>query len=547
MPATHEVLNQVPPIELNTADDAALREALQREGAGWAEAEVRELGALAGDPEVIELGRLANLYPPVLNTHDRYGHRIDEVEYIPAYHQLMQMAVGAGLHAAAWHEDRPGAHAARAAKSYVWQVDSGHMCPISMTYSVVPALRHAPELAALYEPLFASRHYEPGLRAPLTKRGLIAGMSMTEKQGGSDVRSNTTRAVAQGDGSYLVTGHKWFTSAPMSDVFLILAQAPGGLSCFFLPRVLPDGSRNAMYIQRLKDKLGNKSNASSEVEYDQARAWLVGEEGRGVATIVEMVNGTRLDCLGGAASGMRAGLTQAIHHVTHREAFGRHLVDQPLMRNVIADLAVDAEAAVTVLMRLAGATDRAIAGDESEALLRRIGLAVSKYWVCKRWPMHVAEALECLGGNGYGEDSRMPTLYREAPLMSIWEGSGNVAVLDVLRAMTKQPDTVQAYFTEVERGLGADRRFDDALKRLQSDLAALSATTDIDAIQLGARRLVETMALVLQGSLLLRHGHPAVADAFCATRLGHDCGIAYGTLPSGLDLSAIIERARVAG
>src|SRR4051812_22304262 len=541
MPATHDVINQVPPLTgRDTADDPALLEGLRREGADWAEDELHDLGTLAGSDRAQEWGRLANENEPVLRTHDRYGHRVDEVEYHPAYHELMTVAVERGLHAAPWSDDRAGAHVARAAKFYLWgQVEAGHACPISMTYAVVPALRHNPELSARFEPLLTATTYDPGLRVPESKRGLTAGMSMTEKQGGSDVRANTTRAVPQDDGSYLLTGHKWFTSAPMCDVFLVLAQAPGGLSCFLLPRVLPDGTRNRMHLQRLKDKLGNRSNASSEVEYDEAVAWLVGEEGHGVRTIIQMVNIPRLDCVIAGAAGMRAGLVQAVHHATHRQAFGSYLVDTPLMRNVLADLTVESEAATTLAMHLAGATDRAAAGDEQAAAFRRIGLAVSKYWVCKRTSAHAAEALECLGGNGYVEESGMPRLYREAPLISIWEGSGNVAALDVLRAMTSG---TEAFFAEVQRSAGADRRLDATVEKLKVDLSQLA---DPAVAQSQARRFVERMALVLQGSLLVRFGHPAVADAFCASRLGGDWGVAFGTLPSGVDTAAIVERARI--
>ncbi|MGA5702394.1 acyl-CoA dehydrogenase family protein [Peterkaempfera bronchialis] len=540
MPQTHEVTNQVPdPYGHDVAAEPALLEAVRREGAGWAEPELRELGVLAGSEQAAEWARLANENRPVLRTHDRYGHRIDEVEFHPYWHELMRTAVGHGLHAAPWQERQPGAHLARAAKFHVWsQVEAGHTCPISMTYAAVPALRAAPELADRLEPLLASRTYDFGLREPHTKRGLIAGMSMTEKQGGSDVRTNTTRAVPGPDGMYRLTGHKWFTSAPMSDVFLTLAQAPGGLSCFLLPRVLPDGSRNRIHLQRLKDKLGNHSNASAEIEYDEAAGWLVGEEGRGVATIIEMVAMTRLDCTIAAAAAMRYGVVRAVHHATHRRAFGKALVDQPLMRNVLADLAVESEAATTVAMRLAGATDRAAAGDEGEALLRRLALAVSKYWVCKRGPAHAAEAMECLGGNGYVEESGMPRLYREAPLVSIWEGSGNVAALDALRAMARRPATVDAFFAEVGQAGGADRRLDAAVMALRKELA------DLSDLEYRTRRLVESMALVLQGSLLVRHGHPAVADAFCASRLGGGLGGAFGTLPPGVDTAAILDRAR---
>ncbi|WP_068274936.1 acyl-CoA dehydrogenase family protein [Aldersonia kunmingensis] len=546
---THEVFNQVPdffPADLSA--NPALLEGLHREGAAWAEDEVRELGLRAGTVEAQEWGRLANAYPPVLHTHDRYGNRIDEVEFHPYWHNLMDVAVSHGLHGTPWRDDRPGAHVARAAKFYTWgPADAGHMCPISMTYAVIPALRHNPELAAKYEPLLTSTTYDFGLREPSTKAGLIAGMSMTEKQGGSDVRANTTTATPNPDGSYRIVGHKWFTSAPMSDMFLTLAQTDGGersdggrgtagVTCFLLPRVLPDGTRNPIRIQRLKDKLGNKSNASSEIEYENATGWLVGEEGKGVKTIVEMVNMTRLDCVIGSATGMRVGTVLAAHHARHRSAFGKLLVDQPAMRNVLADLAIESDAATTVMMRLAGATDRAARGDEQEAMLRRIALAITKYWVCKRAPSHAAEALECLGGNGYAEESGMPRLFRESPLSSIWEGSGNVAALDALRAMGRQPETVEAFFAEVNLAAGADARLDDAIARVGKELS------DFEDIEYRARRVIELMALVLQGAQLVRHGHPAVADAFCASRLGDDWGIAFGTLPTGVDTAAILAR-----
>ncbi|CAM2791807.1 acyl-CoA dehydrogenase family protein [Prescottella defluvii] len=539
MRVTHEVTNQVPPlIEYDAADYAPILEALQHEGAHEALDEVHRVGRLAGGSEAQALGDLAEAHPPTLRTHDRYGHRIDEVEYDPAYHQLMDTAVELGLHGAPWADPRSNAHLVRAAKMAVWgQVDAGHGCPISMTYAAVPALRHNPDLALQYEPLLTARVYDPELRAPLTKPGLIAGMSMTEKQGGSDVRAGTTRAVPQSDGSYLLTGHKWFTSAPMSDIFLVLAHAPGGLTCFLLPRILPDGSRNAMYLQRLKDKLGNHSNASSEVEYDEAVAWRVGDEGRGVRTIVEMVNMTRLDCTIGTATGMRVGVTQAAHHAAYRSAFGARLVDQPLMRNVLADLAVESEASTTVALWLAALTDRADNGDPQASILRRVALAVSKYYVCKRGPAHAAEALECLGGNGYVEESRMPRLYREAPLLSVWEGSGNIAALDVLRAMARQPESLEAFFDELDDSAGADVRLDAAVANLKN------AFTDVETLQHRARRVVGDMALALQGALLVRSGHPAVADAFCATRLAGDWGTAFGTLPTGLDLAPIIDRA----
>jgi len=542
MPDTHTVTNQVPPLhDHNPAAAPVLIEALIREGGRWGIDEVTELGAVAGGQTAQRWGDLADRNRPVLHTHDRYGNRIDEIEYDPAYHELMRTAVAHGLHAAPWADERPGAHVVRAAKMSVWTPEPGHVCPISMTYAVVPALRHNRELAALYEPLLTSREYDPVLAVPATKAGITAGMSMTEKQGGSDVRANTTQAVPVADGTYRLTGHKWFTSAAMCDVFLVLAQAPGGLSCFLLPRILPDGSRNRMLLQRLKNKLGNHANASSEVEYDGAVAWPVGEEGRGVRTIIEMVNLTRLDCTLGSATSMRQGLTRAIHHAQHRKAFGAYLIDQPLMRNVIADLAVEAEAATVLAMRMAGATDAATRGDERQTLLRRIGLAAAKYWVCKRATPHAAEAMECLGGNGYAEDSGMPRLYREAPLMGIWEGSGNVSALDTLRAMATRPECVEVLFDELGTTAGQDRRLDGHVERLRS------ALSDPATAEYRARTIAEDISLALQGSLLVRYGHPAVAEAFLATRVAGDWGGAFGTLPAGLDLAPIIERSLVKG
>lgn len=540
MQDTHVVTNQVPALaDFNPAASPVLAEALVREGGGWGADEVADLGALAGSDRAQRWGDLADRHRPVLHTHDRYGHRVDEVEYDPAYHELMSVAVAHGLHAAPWADDRAGAHVVRAAKTSVWTPEPGHMCPISMTYAVVPALRHNPELAAIYEPLLTSRVYDPELKLPTTKAGITAGMSMTEKQGGSDVRAGTTEATPNGDGSYSLRGHKWFTSAPMCDVFLVLAQAPRGLSCFFLPRILPDGTRNRMFLQRLKDKLGNHANASSEVEYDGATAWLVGEEGRGVATIIEMVNLTRLDCTLGSATSMRNGLMRAAHHAQHRSAFGAYLIDQPLMRNVLADLAVEAEAATMLAMRMAGATDHAVRGDERETLLRRIGLAAAKYWVCKRATPHAAEAMECFGGNGYVEDSGMPRLYREAPLMGIWEGSGNVSALDTLRAMATRPECVDVLFDELGIATGHDPRLDRHVAGLKPHF------DDLESIQYRARQVAEDISLALQGSLLVRHGHPAVAEAFLASRLDGQWGGAFGTLPTGLDLAPILDRALV--
>jgi putative acyl-CoA dehydrogenase len=533
--------NQPPPlVGYNLFDaDLPLRESFEREGASWAHDLVHELGRLAGTEQAIEWGFQANANPPRLRTHDRFGERIDEVEFHPAWHELMKVAVGHGLHALPWREPRPGAHAARAAGFYIWsQVEGGHGCPVSMTYAAVPALRKQAELAAQWEPLMTTLDYDPGLRPAPEKKGVLFGMAMTERQGGSDVRANTTRAVPTGaNGEHLLTGHKWFCSAPMCDAFLVLAQAPGGLSCFLLPRVLPDGTRNRFHIQRLKDKLGNRSNASSEIELDDAWAVMVGEEGKGVRTIIEMVNHTRLDCVIGSASLMRQAVAQATHHTAHRKAFGKLLSEQPLMVNVLADLAVESEATTILMMRLAGAFDRS-SETEEEAHFRRLAVAVSKFWTCKRAIAVVAEALECHGGNGYVEESILPRLYREAPLNSIWEGSGNVNALDVLRAMEREPESVNAFFAELDTAGGSDGRYDRAVVELKRQL---SDTNDLES---RARRVVERMAMVLQASLLLRYGDPAVADLFCSSRLDHDWGHTFGTLQGGPNLKLVIERHR---
>jgi putative acyl-CoA dehydrogenase len=532
------VFNQPPPlVNYNLFEsDLPLRESLEREGAWWAHHMVHELGRLAGTEEAIAWGFQANSNPPQLHTHDRFGNRIDEVEFHPAWHRLMEVAIGHGLHALPWREPRPGAHAARAAAFYVWsQVEGGHGCPVSMTYASLPALRRQPELAARWEPLITTLDYDPGLRPPAGKRGALIGMAMTEKQGGSDVRANTTRAVPTGTGGeHLLSGHKWFCSAPMCDAFLVLAQAPGGLSCFLLPRVLDDGARNAFHIQRLKDKLGNRSNASAEIELDGAWAVMVGEEGRGVRTIIDMVNHTRLDCVIGSAALMRQAVAQATHHTTHRSAFGRLLSEQPLMVNVLADLAVESEATTVLMMRLAGAFDRV--SDPEQAAFKRLALAVAKYWTCKRAITVVAEALECHGGNGYVEESIMPRLYREAPLNSIWEGSGNVNALDVLRAMAREPEALTAFMDEVQEARGSDPRLDEAVDELKRQL---SDQTDAEA---RARRIVELMAVALEASLLVRHGDPAVAEAFCASRLDSSGGRSFGTLPPSLELAGIVRR-----
>ncbi|MSO41502.1 MAG: isovaleryl-CoA dehydrogenase [Solirubrobacterales bacterium] len=532
---THEVTNQpVPLAGYNVfGADSVLSEAVAREGADWARDRISAAGEFAGSEHAIELGRLANENPPKLRTHDRYGNRVDEVEFHPAWHELLGAAVSNELHSLPWRDPQAGAHVARGAALMCFsQAEAGVGCPISMTYSVMPALRHQPELAEEWEPRFLSDRYD-GRNAPATeKTGALAGMGMTEKQGGSDVRANTTVARPLNGGGpgaeYELTGHKWFMSAPMCDAFLVLAQADGGISCFLFPRWLPDGSRNNFRLQRLKDKLGNRSNASSEIEFDGAWARLVGEEGAGVRTIIEMVNHTRLDCSIGAAAGMRAGVVQAIHHAQGRSTFGKTLIDQPLMRNVLADLAIESEAATIVAMRLARAND------QGEASFKRIANAVVKYWTCKRAPSHAVECLETLGGNGYVEESGMPRLYREAPLNSIWEGSGNVQCLDVLRAIVKSPDSVDAFFAEVAEG--SEPRLDAYVNSLRDDLG------DATEIEPRARSIVERMALALQGSLLVRFGDEATADAFYASRLGGDWGHAFGTLPAGTDFERIIER-----
>jgi putative acyl-CoA dehydrogenase len=453
----------------------------------------------------------------------------------------MRLSVERGLHALPWREPKPGAHVARAASFMLTsQVEAGVGCPVSMTYSAIPALRAQPELAEEWESRFLSLEYDERMVPAPDKKGALCGMGMTEKQGGSDVRANTTTARPLNGGGpgaeYEITGHKWFFSAPMCDAFLVLAQADGGLSCFLMPRFTPDGDRNRIHLQRLKDKLGNRSNASSEVEFRGAWARLIGEEGRGVPTIIEMVNHTRLDCAVGSATGMRAGVAMASWHAAHRSVFGKTLADQPLMQNVLADLAIESEAATISALRLARAYDEAIAGDEQAQQFKRLANAVLKYWICKRGPMHAAEALECLGGNGYVEESGMPRLYRESPLASIWEGSGNVQCLDVLRGMAKSPAALEAFFAEVHEAAGADARLDAATSELREELI------DLDSIESRARRVVEWMALVLQGSLLVRFGDDAVADAFCASRLGGDAGRAFGTLPPGVDFRRIVER-----
>lgn len=540
---THEVTNQPPPLENYNlfTSDRALMQAVAVNGADWATERLTAFGVELGKAETIEQGRLANRFPPQLRTYDRFGHRIDEVEFHPAWHAIMTLAVREGLHCAPWSDPRAGAHVARAAAHFMHgQIEPGSLCPTSMTLGSVPALSRDPALAEAWLPKIFSHTYD-GRNRPVSEKGsALIGMGMTEKQGGSDVRANTTVAQPiEGGGpgaAYSITGHKWFFSCPQIDAHLVLAQAPGGLSCFFMPKWLPDGTRNAIRIQRLKDKIGNRSNASSEVEFENAVGWLLGEEGRGVPIIIEMGNHTRLDCALGSAALMRAALAQAAHHVRYRRAFQRHLIDQPLMANVVADLAIESEAATHLSMRIARAFDLASV-DEHEAAIRRLCTPAAKYWICKRTPGHVVEAMEVLGGNGYVDEGPMGLLYKEAPLNSIWEGAGNVMCLDVLRAAQKDPTVIAAYIAEVEKARGADSSLDKGIELLKT------ALVDRDDIETRARGIVERMMLVLQGALLVRHAPHALADAFCRSRLGGDWGHAYGTLSRNVEFRAIIDHA----
>ena len=510
---------------------------------------LERVGARAGSAQVIEWGFQANTYIPVLKTHDRFGHRVDEVEYHPAWHSLISEAIGYGMAAQPpattdiSDSDFP-THLERAAMLYMWsRAEAGVGCPISMTYAGVRALRLEPELATAWEPLLASKSYDPELRYAKDKPGILSGMALTEKQGGSDLRANTTRAEPAGDGGWLLTGHKWFCSAPMCDVFLMLAYTQKGLTCFLLPRILPDGSRNAFFIQRLKDKLGNKSNASSEIEVDHAYAWMVGEEGRGVKTVVEMIASCRMDALISSAGLMREAVAQAIWHTMHRNAFEKTLIDQPLMRNVLADISLEAEGATALFMRLADATDRE-GDDPLQGQFRRLAVAAGKFQVTKRATYAISEALECLGGNGYVEESIMPRLYREAPVNSVWEGSGSVNALDILRAMIKEPAAFDVYFDEVSQTAGVNHAFDDAVSALKKRIVSFSGEDDA---QWYARDLAIRLASVLEASLLLRHAPEVVSSAFCRSRLGQEggdgvAGQVFGTLPKDVDAMAIIER-----
>lgn len=526
--------------------DAAMVDGLEREGAGWAQNQVRAHGERLGESQVLEWGHLANRYPPELDTHDRFGRRVDAVRYHPAYHELMRLALENGLHSQPWLQPRPGAHVARAAMvSMQAQVEAGHGCPVTMTFASVPTLQMQPEVAGLFLDKVLTHGYQPDNVPYTQKRALTVGMGMTEKQGGSDVRANTTVAQptgAAGPGQlYSITGHKWFLSAPMCDVFLVLAQAPGGLSCFALPRWLPDGSKNAMQVVRLKDKMGNRSNASSEVEFRGAQAWLIGEEGRGVPAIIEMVGLTRFDCMLGSAGQMRMGVAQAIHHCQQRSAFGALLTEQPLMQNVLADLALEYEAALAMSLRLGRALDARQAGDEQETKLFRLATAVGKYWVCKRGPQHAYEIMECIGGSGVMENSIFPRLFRESVINPIWEGSGNVQCLDVLRALAKDPQVLEVFRQELQRARGAHPALDTHLQHLDRHWVSL-AQADSHSLQWQARSLVEDMALGLQAALLQQSAPNAIADAFCEARLGDARRMQYGALPQGAAVELLLQR-----
>jgi len=539
METTPEPANQPPPFAGYNAwsQDTILVESVKREGGGWIAERADRLGELVGSERVQTLAAQANRHVPELKTHDRYGNRIDAVEYHPAYHELMALAFGAGLHSLTWTETRPGTWVARAALNYLWnQAENGVACPVTMSFAAVRVLRTDPGLAAEWEPKLLASDYDPRPLPISSKRAVTIGMAMTERQGGSDLRANSTQAAPLGGGEYELNGHKWFCSAPMSDAFFTLARTKAGLTCFFVPRSLPDGNRNPFFIQRLKDKCGNRSNASSEIEYRGTQARIVGEEGRGIATLIGMAHLTRFDIVVASAGMMRAALNQALHHALHRQAFGRRLVEQPLMQNVLADLALEAEAATLLALRLARAFDSS-GSDERERLLVRLTTPIAKYWLCKRLPSVAVEAMECLGGNGYVEETPLARLYREAPLNGIWEGSGNVICLDVLRSIQREPESIEALVGEI--GRGGDR--------VKGSVAAISQLLKETAgVEARARRIVESIAIALQASLMLQHASPEAADAFCTSRLEGDWGRAFGTLPAGAHCEAIVRRARLA-
>ena len=539
---THHVINQPLPLESYNfySSDIALQQAVSQTVTPAHCKTLQQVGHLLGQSEIIKLGFQANKFKPEFHSHDRYGRRIDEVEYHPAYHQLMRTSIENGLHSIPWTENSTDANVYRAAMSYMMaQVEAGHCCPITMTFAAIPTLRKQPDIAQQWEPRITHRSYDPANKPFFEKTGLTTGMAMTEKQGGSDVRANTTQAQPlgkRGGGeTYELTGHKYFVSAPMCDAFLMLAQTEGGISCFLVPRWRPDGSKNPLHIQQLKNKMGNVSNASSEMELRGARGWLIGEEGRGIANILEMVALTRFDCVIGSAGGMRQAVVQILNHCRQRAAFGKTLIDQPLMQNVLADLVLETEAALALGMRLGQGMDQPTI--EQEQLFVRIGTAVGKYWVCKRTPAHAYEAMECIGGSGVMEDSIMPRLYREAPVNAIWEGSGNVQCLDMLRAMARTQGSLDAFFAELEKSGNRHELFDQHLQTLKQELA------DTRHIEYRARTIVESMALALQASVLLQQGNPLIADAFCQGRFQSRSHQMFGTLPHGIDCRAIIERA----
>lgn len=539
---THEVENQPHPLENYNAylSDVALQETIKREGGAQSHSDLAAFGQLTGSAEVVKWGFQANKVKPEFRSHDRHGRRVDEVEFHPAYHKLMETSIVNGLHSIPWTDNRPGKNVYRAGMSYLMsQVEAGHACPITMTFAAIPTIRKQPSIAQVWEPLITSRVYDPRNVPIEQKQGVTIGMAMTEKQGGSDVRANSTRAfpIGQRGGGelYELVGHKYFVSAPMCDGFLMLAQAEGGISCFLVPRWRPDGSKNPLQVQQLKNKMGNVSNASSETELRGAMGWLIGDEGRGIANILEMVALTRFDCMIGSSSGMRQAMVQILHHCRHRKAFGKLLTDQPLMQNVLADLALENEAAMALTLRMARALDNP--DDEHEQLVARIGTAIGKYWICKRTPGHAYEAMECIGGSAVMEDSIMPRLYREAPVNAIWEGSGNVQCLDMLRAMSRAPGSLEALFAEIDEAKGHNKTFD------QFVIQTKQLFSDLSEVEYRARGLVEHLALALQASVLLRADNEQVAAGFCAARLQQGSHQMYGTLPRGIDCAAIIERA----
>jgi putative acyl-CoA dehydrogenase len=545
--ATHHVENQ-PPWRVDVDEftsNAPLRAAVDAFGAGWADAELHTVGAHVGSEDFQRDAHLANTHTPVAHMHDRWGFRLDEVEYDPSYHRVIAAAVAHGAHTSAWAEPRSGAHVARAAAFMLYaQVEPGHACPVSMTHAAVASIADSPWVADEWLPRLYSREYEPRLLPNEQKRSALVGMAMTEKQGGSDVRAGTTIGVSTGGHAYQLTGHKWFCSAPMSDAFLVLAQTrrgatDEGLSCLFVPRLLPHGMRNVFRIQRLKDKLGNRSNASAEVEFDGTVGFVLGEPGRGIRTIIEMVQRTRLDCVLGTAAGMRQSVAEAVWHARGRAAFGSKLVDLPAMTSVLADLALESEAAMLTGLRLAQLFEAD--ASEHDAALRRLATPVAKYWVCKRGPQHAYEALECLGGNGYTESFPLARRYREQPVMAIWEGSGNVIALDVLRALTRDPDSAEAFADELATTTGASPLLDAHAARTLDLLRGLQGA-DVATAQTQARRLTESLALGLQASLMLRFAPTADAETFIAARLGEDRGALYGILPTGTDAAAIVAR-----